>query len=107
MTSGNGGAPFDDASINADPGVDVHYAQGTAYGFALATVSTNTMTINYHLYDTASDTWSVASYETVIVLPEPSSFAMVALGAVILGAPILGRRVRRRRAVKGGFAAQH
>ena len=100
LTSGNGGAPFDNASIDADPGVDVHYAQGTEYGFALATVSTNTMTINYHLYDTASDTWSVASYSTVIVLPEPSSFAMVALGAVILGAPILGRRVRRRRAVK-------
>ncbi|OHE82765.1 MAG: hypothetical protein A2107_08265 [Verrucomicrobia bacterium GWF2_62_7] len=95
LIAGNGGAPFDSASINADPGVDVHYAQGTEYGFALATVTTDTMTINYHLYNTASETWSVASYATVIVIPEPSTSVMVALGLAILGAPIFGRRVRR------------
>ena len=95
LTSGNGGAPFDNASIDHDPGVDVHYAEGTEFGFALATVTADTMTINYHLYNPASETWSVASYATVLSVPEPSTFAMTGLGLVIPGARILGRRVRR------------
>ncbi|MFA6561540.1 MAG: metallophosphoesterase [Verrucomicrobiia bacterium] len=106
LIAGNGGAPFDNASINADPGVNVHYTNGTNFGFALATVTADTMTINYHLYNTASETWSVASYATAIVLPEPSTVALVALGPLILGAPILGRRVRRRRAVGIDLGAQ-
>jgi len=48
----------------------------------------------------------VAGYQTVIVLPEPSTFALVALGPVILGAPIFGRRVRHRRAVGVSLGAQ-
>jgi len=106
LIAGNGGAPSDNASIDADPGVTVHYANGTEFGFALATVTDDSMTINYHLYNTASETWSVAGYQTVIVLPEPSTFALVALGPVILGAPIFGRRVRHRRAVGVSLGAQ-
>lgn len=94
VSSGNGGAPSDAAFIDADPGVVVHYANGTNYGFALATVTDSAMTINYHLYNAASDTWSVAGYQTVFVVPEPSTFALVVAGLMILAAPGIRARVR-------------
>jgi hypothetical protein len=90
VTSGNGGAPSDAAYVNADPGVVVHYANGTNYGFALATVTDSSMTINYHLYNAASDTWSVAAYQTVLGVPEPTTSALFAAGLVILAS----RRIR-------------
>ncbi|MCX6911423.1 MAG: metallophosphoesterase [Verrucomicrobia bacterium] len=97
VTSGNGGAPPDDALIIHDPGVDVHYTNGTNFGFALATVTDSAMTINYHLYNAANDTWSVAGYQTVLGVPEPSTFALVVAGLMILAAP--GKRARMRSAV--------
>jgi hypothetical protein len=95
VTSGNGGAPSDSAFIDADPGVAVHYANGTNFGFALATVTDSAMIINYHLYNTASDTWSVAGYQTVLNIPEPSTSAQVAAGLMALARHI---RARSRRA---------
>lgn len=93
-TCGNGGAPSESASIDHDPGVDVQYANGTNFGFAMATVTDSTMTINYHLYNTGNNTWSVAEYQTVIAVPEPSTFALVAAGLLILAAPGVRRRVK-------------
>ena len=79
LLSGNGGAPL---SASADPaeelmelyndaGATTLFTNETCYGFALATVGTNFMTINYYLLDPASNTWSKAAYTTTITANAP------------------------------------
>lgn len=84
LTSGNGGAPFEAISSNHDAGVDVLFTNNSNYGFALATVGTNSMTIQYYLLDTDTTNWTTASYTTTILavtpVPEPSFVLLFAAG---------------------------
>ncbi len=91
LISGNGGAPLEPITTNHDAGVEVLFTNGSNYGFALATVGTEKMTIDYYLLNSSDETWSKASYTTTIfALPEPS-------GVILLVAGLLGSHARRRR----------
>ena len=67
LISGNGGAPVELIATNHDAGVSVLFTNATNFGFALAKVGTNAMTIEYYLLNTASNTWSKAAYTTTIL----------------------------------------
>jgi len=95
MTGNGGAAPLDTLHTNHEAGVDVLYTNGTDFGFALATVGAEKMTIDYYLLNPSDATWSQASYSTTIyAVPEPSSAFLLIVGALILA-------VRRRRAQGG------
>jgi len=55
---GNGGAPLDSPS-KSDPNLNMTYQDFTSYGFALFTVTNESMAINYHLYDPKTQKWSI------------------------------------------------
>jgi hypothetical protein len=78
LMAGNGGAPLDPVGNQPEPGVDVLYTNDQ-FGFSLATVGADAMTIQYYSLNTADNSWSIASYTTQIV-PEPSSACLLALG---------------------------
>ena len=96
LMAGNGGAPLSPAGGSHDPGVDVLYTNDNRYGFALATVGTNSMTIEYYLLNLSGDHWSKATYTTTILavqpVPEPSAAVALMAGAI---AVLLARRPRR------------
>ena len=93
LTSGNGGAPFEPISTNHDAGVEVLYTNNSNFGFALATVGTNSMTIEYYLLNPSDDTWSTASYTTTIMavtpVPEPTCGLLLAAALLV---PFTARR---------------
>jgi DNA repair exonuclease SbcCD nuclease subunit len=97
LLAGNGGAPYETVGDTHDPGVSVHYTNGL-YGFSLATVSEDAMTIQYYLLHTNDNSWSVASYVTTIapnqVVPEPSAAVLLAPAVAMLAT---GHSRRRRR----------
>lgn len=81
LTAGNGGAPFEPITSNHDAGVEVLFTNNSNYGFALATVGTEKMTIEYYLLNLADETWSKASYATTIfAIPEPSCVILLVAG---------------------------
>ena len=83
LMAGNGGAaPPDPVGDQPEPGVDVLHTSDQ-FGFSLATVGADTMTIQYYSLNTADNSWSIAAYTTVIV-PEPSSVWLLALGMMVL-----------------------
>ncbi len=97
LMAGNGGAPAESLGDTHDPGVEVLYTN-SLYGFSLATVQADTMTIQYYLLNTNDSSWAVASYVTSIspnqVVPEPSAAVLLAPAVVAL---MTGRSWRRRR----------
>ena len=83
LMAGNGGAsPKDPVGNQPEPGVDVLHTSDK-FGFSLATMSADTMTIQYYSLDTTDNSWSIAAYTTVLV-PEPSSACLLALGMTAL-----------------------
>lgn len=88
LMAGNGGAPLDPVGGVHDAGVDLLYTNGTHYGFALATVGSNSMTIEYYLLDPSDEHWSKATYTTAIpavqAVPEPSGLLLSAAGVLAL-----------------------
>ena len=66
MTGNGGAAPLDSIQDSPEPGVDVMYINGTNFGFALATVDDEAMTIEYYLLNTKDNSWSKAAYTTTI-----------------------------------------
>lgn len=85
MTAGHGGAPLNAIQPGHDPQVSLLYTNDTHYGFALATVGAEAMTIDYYLLNPSNETWSKAVYTTTInAVPEPSSCALVAAGVLAL-----------------------
>jgi 3',5'-cyclic AMP phosphodiesterase CpdA len=98
LMAGNGGAPLMPLGTSHDPGVEVLYTNDV-FGFSLATVGADAMTIQYYLLNTNDSSWTVASYVTTIspnqVVPEASSTVLFAPALVSVMA---GRfRTRRRR----------
>ncbi len=90
LLSGNGGAELDDIPPVPEAGLDILYSNTTHYGFALATVGDDKMTIDYYLLNPADETWSQASYTTTIfVIPEPAC-------VIVLVAGLVGLNARRR-----------
>jgi hypothetical protein len=74
MMTGNGGAaPLDSLQSNHEAGVDVLYTNGSNFGFALAMVGDEAMTIEYYLLNTNNNSWSKAAYTTTI--PAVAKFA--------------------------------
>ena len=108
LLSGNGGAPLSSSAepvddlmeIYNDAGATTLFTNDTCYGFALATVGASSMTIEYYLLNTASNTWSKAAYTTTIaavlgaapgnwrILDHPNSVATVPRG--VSGHTIVG-----------------
>jgi len=67
MMTGNGGAaPLDSLHPEHEAGVDVLYTNGLNFGFALATVGDEAMTIEYYLLNTNHHSWSKTAYTTTI-----------------------------------------
>ncbi len=96
LMAGNGGAPVDPVGADYEPGVEMLYTNAH-YGFSLATVKANEMTIEYYSLHTNDNSWTVASYVTHIspnqVVPEPSSAVLIAPAV----AALMSGRFRRRR----------
>ncbi len=65
LMAGNGGAPLDPVGTVSEPGVDVLYTNDM-FGFALATVRDDAMTIQYYSLNTNNNSWTVADYATRI-----------------------------------------
>ncbi len=59
---GNGGAKLNSIDGARDPLLTPTYSNDTDYGFSLFTVTDNNITETYYLYDSTSDTWTVATY---------------------------------------------
>jgi len=95
LTAGNGGASEHTILTNHDAGVEVLYTNET-FGFTLATVETNVMTIGYYLLNTNDNTWTKANYITEILpnsfIPEPSSAILL---AAAIGLAVCLRKRRR------------
>ena len=75
LLAGNGGAPPQYSFVYPEPGVTTLWDNGNflvsnavqaTFGFALATVQDQKMTIQYYSLNTTSNTWTVADYSTVI-----------------------------------------
>ncbi|MFZ2642140.1 MAG: metallophosphoesterase family protein, partial [Verrucomicrobiia bacterium] len=97
LLAGNGGAPLGPVTVDPDPGVEVLYTNGL-FGFSLATVRDDSMTIEYYSLHTNDNSWTKDSYVTLIsanqVVPEASS---VVLLAPAMAALMAGRFRKRRR----------
>ena len=87
LMAGNGGAPLGTVVIDPDPGVDVLYTNGQ-FGFSLATVEADAMTIQYYSLNPNDNRWTVDSYATQISpnasVPEPSTAILLASGLTVL-----------------------
>lgn len=98
LLSGNGGAEPDTAPPVTEAGMSILYSNTTHFGFAFATVGTNSMTIEYYLLNRAGDTWSKASYTTTLMavapVPEPSALLFLAAGALGLAFSAARSRLR-------------
>jgi 3',5'-cyclic AMP phosphodiesterase CpdA len=79
LMAGNGGAPPQDFVYAPEPGVTIFYNNGNilvtngenvsvqgTFGFALATVQDQKMTIQYYSLNPTNNNWTVADYVTVI-----------------------------------------
>jgi len=97
LMAGNGGAPLEPVGNSHEPGIDVQYTNAL-FGFSLATVRNDAMTIQYYSLNTNDSSWTVASYVTQISLnqavPEASSAVLLAPAVVTL---MTGRSRKRRR----------
>ena len=83
LLSGNGGAELDTLPPVPEAGLEILYSNTTHYGFALATVGIEKMTIDYYLLKPSDVTWSQASYATTnfaVPIPEPSCIASLVAG---------------------------
>ncbi|MFA5193054.1 MAG: metallophosphoesterase [Verrucomicrobiia bacterium] len=96
LMAGNGGAPVDPVGTDYEPGVEMLYTNAN-YGFSLATVKADEMTIEYYSLHTNDNSWTVASYVTHIspnqTVPEASSAVLLAPAM----AALMTNRFRRRR----------
>ena len=106
LMAGNGGAaPPDPIGNQPEPGVDVLHTSDH-FGFSLATVGADAMTIQYYSLDPVDNSWSIAAYTTVIV-PEPSPVCLLAWGVAGL-ACCLGKTGWFGRSERGqSFRAMH
>lgn len=96
LLAGNGGAPLGAVVLDPDPGVTVLYTNAL-FGFSLATVSDQSMKIEYYSLHTGDNSWSKDSYFTLIlpnqVVPEPSTAVLLAPAMMVL----MAVRFRKRR----------
>ena len=74
LTAGNGGAPPQEFIDKPEPGVTTLWNNGNVpghgnFGFSLATVEDEQMTIHYYSLNPLSNTWSRAEYVTQIASP--------------------------------------
>jgi hypothetical protein len=93
LMAGNGGAPVDPVGAEHEPAVEMLYTN-VLYGFSLATVKADEMTIEYYSLHTNDNTWTVASYVTHI---SPNQLVPEASSAVLLAPALLAMLGGRRR----------
>lgn len=87
LMAGNGGAPLEKIGNLPEPGVEVLYTN-SHYGFALATVRDDAMTIQYYSLNTSNNSWTVADYGTRIpanrvVSTNPANITCTATGMAL------------------------
>jgi 3',5'-cyclic AMP phosphodiesterase CpdA len=97
LLAGNGGAPLGPVTVDLDPGVELLHTNAF-YGFSMATVKADEMTIEYYSLDTGDNSWTKDTYVTHIapsqVVPEASSAVLLAPALI---AVMTGRSRKRRR----------
>ncbi|MCX6900971.1 MAG: metallophosphoesterase [Verrucomicrobia bacterium] len=97
LLAGNGGAPLGPVTVDLDPGVELLHTNAL-YGFSMATVKADEMTIEYYSLHTSDNSWTKDTYVTHIapnqVVPEASSAVLLAPAVI---AVMAGRFRRRRR----------
>ncbi|MBI5818910.1 MAG: metallophosphoesterase [Verrucomicrobia bacterium] len=103
LLAGNGGAPVDPVIVDLDPGVELLYTNAL-YGFSLATVKADEMTIEYYSLHTGDNSWTKDSYVTHIspnqTVPEASSVVLLAPAMAALMAGRFRKRRRNRPSVR-------
>lgn len=103
LLAGNGGAPLGPVTVDLDPGVELLYTNGL-YGFSLATVKADEMTIEYYSLDTGDNHWTKDSYVTHIspnqVVPEASSAVLLASAMMVLMSGYSRKRRRNGRLMR-------
>lgn len=110
LMAGNGGAPPQDFINNPEPGVTTLYNNGNTlvngvvngtFGFSLATVRDDSMTIHYYSLNPVDNSWTVADYSTQIspnpAPPQPICPLCGAIGAVPMLACLLALGLARAR----------
>lgn len=88
VLAGNGGAELDEVAPDPESGMTITYYNTNHYGFALATVSTEAMTIEYYLLDKAGTKWSKATYTTTVPAVQPRVAIAVGGGTVTVSWPL-------------------
>ena len=88
LLSGNGGAEMDEIAPEPEAGMTITYYNTNHYGFALATVGTDAMTIEYYLLDKAGTKWSKATYTTTVPAVQPRISVAVGGSTVTISWPL-------------------
>ena len=113
LMAGNGGAPPQDFIDNPEPGVTTLYNNGNTiangtinatFGFSLATVRDDSMTIQYYSLNTADNSWTVADYSTQIApipaIQPPACPLCGPIGVVPMLACLMALGLTRARSMK-------
>jgi len=88
LLSGNGGAELDEISPKPEAGMTLTYYNTNHYGFALATVGADAMTLEYYLLDKTGTLWSRATYTTTVPAVQPRVSVAVGGGTVTVSWPL-------------------
>ena len=88
VLAGNGGAELDEVAPDPEVGMTITYYNTNHYGFALATVGTDAMTIEYYLLDKEGTKWSKATYTTTVPAVQPRVAIAVGGGTVTVSWPL-------------------
>jgi hypothetical protein len=88
VLAGNGGAELDEVSPDPEAGMTVTYYNTNHYGFALATVGTDAITIEYYLLDKTGTKWSKATYTTTVPAVQPRVSVAVGSSTVTVSWPL-------------------
>lgn len=88
LLSGNGGAELDEIAPEPEAGMTITYYNTNHYGFALATVGEDAMTIEYYLLDKTGTEWSMATNTTIVPAVGPRVSVAVGASTVTVSWPL-------------------
>lgn len=88
VLAGNGGAELDEIAPAPEAGMTVTYYNTNHYGFALATVTADAMTIEYYLLGKTGTNWTKASYTTTVPAVQPRISVAVGASTVTVSWPL-------------------
>jgi len=88
LLAGNGGAELDEIEPKPEAGMTITYYNTNHYGFALATVGADAMTIQYYLLNKTGTEWSVATNTTIVPALGPRVSVAVGGSTVTVSWPL-------------------